>query len=263
MTNLHLESFGTGPAAVFVHGIFGWGLDTFPDQRALADRYRVIPVDRRGFGDSPGDGALGWPVDMADLTTLLDDIGRAHLVGHSYGAVGCLLAAGLRPERVLSLTIIEPPLFEAAAGDPAADAMIRALKPVYEAAPTLSARAFHAAWAKAGGMDEATIAARASTFTDMDWAAADASRRERWPGIDVPIADDVLRSATWPKMMLIGGKPAPAGREMAREAFRVTALAIAQRIGANNCAFEDSLHNPQLEKPARFNKLLDEIWARG
>jgi hypothetical protein len=31
---------------VFVHGSFGWGLDTFPDQRALADSFRIALVDR-------------------------------------------------------------------------------------------------------------------------------------------------------------------------------------------------------------------------
>ncbi len=38
MTELHVESLGRGPAALLVHGSFGWGLDTFPEQRTLVDR---------------------------------------------------------------------------------------------------------------------------------------------------------------------------------------------------------------------------------
>ncbi len=97
------------------HGSFGWGLDTFPEQRALAGEYRIVLVDRRGCGGSRWAEAEGWPADMHDLATLFDEIGPAHLVGQSYGAVVVLLTAGLRPERVLSLIAIEPPAFEARA----------------------------------------------------------------------------------------------------------------------------------------------------
>ena len=44
--------------------------------------------------------------------------GGAHLVGHSYGGVISLLAAAAVPERVRSLTVIEPPCTKVAAGDP-------------------------------------------------------------------------------------------------------------------------------------------------
>src|SRR5439155_2184722 len=106
------------------------GLDTFPDQRALSDEYRIIVVDRRGFAGSSSLEAEGWPADMRDVAALLDDVGPAHMVGQSYGAVVVLLAAGLRPERVRSLVAIEPPAFEVARGDADADATTTSLKPV-------------------------------------------------------------------------------------------------------------------------------------
>ncbi len=37
MDELHVDVFGAGDPAIFVHGSFGWGLDTFPEQRALSD----------------------------------------------------------------------------------------------------------------------------------------------------------------------------------------------------------------------------------
>jgi pimeloyl-ACP methyl ester carboxylesterase len=47
-----------------------------------------------------------------------------HLVGHSYGGVITLLAAGRRPTAVRSLTVIEPPGTRVALGDPAVDRFV-------------------------------------------------------------------------------------------------------------------------------------------
>ena len=80
MDELHLDVFGAGDPAIFVHGSFGWGLDTFPEQRALSDEYLIILVDRRGFAGSSSLDAMGWPADMHDVAALLDDVGPAHLV---------------------------------------------------------------------------------------------------------------------------------------------------------------------------------------
>ncbi len=149
-TDLHLEVFGEGEPAIFVHGSFGWGLDTFPDQRALADEYRVILVDRRGFGDSLPAAEVGWPTDMHDIAALLAAVSGAHLVGQSYGAVVCLLAAGLRPDLVRSLVGIEP-AFGVAKDDAAAAAAARALRPVTANAPVMTASEYYAAVQQARG----------------------------------------------------------------------------------------------------------------
>lgn len=115
---IHRVEFGAGDPAVFVHGSFGWGLDTFPGQRALADRFRVVLLDRAGFGDSPAGEVVGWPTDVDDLIELLDEYKGAHLVGQSYGAVVSLLATGQRPDLVRSLVLIEPPLYTIAGDQP-------------------------------------------------------------------------------------------------------------------------------------------------
>jgi pimeloyl-ACP methyl ester carboxylesterase len=62
--------------------------------------------------------------DARDIAALLGD--GAHLVGHSYGAIGALYAAALRPEAVRSLVVNEPPAFRLLKGDPAADAIVAA-----------------------------------------------------------------------------------------------------------------------------------------
>jgi pimeloyl-ACP methyl ester carboxylesterase len=53
MTDLHITQWGEGEPVVMVHGSFGWGEDTFGKQRPLSDHYKLLLVDRRGFGKSP------------------------------------------------------------------------------------------------------------------------------------------------------------------------------------------------------------------
>ena len=91
--SLNVTVWGEGDAAVFVHGSFGWGEETWREQRPLAEHYRLLLVDRRGFGASPANGRVDFERDAHDVAEVL--AGGAHLVGHSYGGVVSLLAAGL------------------------------------------------------------------------------------------------------------------------------------------------------------------------
>lgn len=255
---MHVEVHGEGIPAVFVHGSFGWGSDTFPGQREVADGYRSILVDRRGFGASPRADVVGWPMDAEDLASLLDDLGSAHLVGHSYGAVVCLLAAGLHPDRVRSLVAIEPPAFEHAKGNEEADAVTAALRPVYERATELTDEEFVIEWSAELGNSEDAARAWMASFGEQDWAAARSSRLECWPG-DAPFDFDALADARFPKVIVRGEWPA--GRERAGRVFRAVCERIAERIGATVAVFEGSSHNPQLQEPERFNALLREVWS--
>ena len=54
-------------------------------------------------------GRQDFDVDASDLTPELAR--RPHVVAHSYGVLGTLIAAGRSPDLVRSLTLIEPPLF--------------------------------------------------------------------------------------------------------------------------------------------------------
>ena len=262
VNELHMDVFGDGVPALFVHGSFGWGLETFPEQRALADQYQVVIIDRCGFGGSASREAEGWPVDMHDVAALLDDVGPAHIVGQSYGAVVVLLAAGLRPERVRSLVAIEPPAFEVARGDADADATTASLKPVFDRATELTADEFVADWARANGMPEERLAAWIEDFGAQEWAAAEASRRERWPG-DAPIQFNVLAAAAFPKVLVRGGwQPEVVGRDGAGRNYAAVCRAICDRIGGRLVVFARSSHNPQLQESQRFNQLLREVWRQ-
>ena len=98
---------GDGPDVLLVHGGASpsttWGA-----LRPLAARWTLVFAYRRGYPPSP-EGRGDFEVDAADLAPLLD--GCPHVVAHSYGTVGTLIAAAARPANVRSLTLIEPPLF--------------------------------------------------------------------------------------------------------------------------------------------------------
>ena len=106
---LRFRDDGEGPPVVFIHG---WTLDLEvwnPQAAALADSFRVVRYDRRGFGFSGGEP--GRAADVDDLGGLLDhlQLARATLVGHSQGARVALAFALAHPGRVSSVVLDGPP----------------------------------------------------------------------------------------------------------------------------------------------------------
>jgi len=115
-----------GPRVVMVHGSaqgseVGGDLH-FSRQKALADRgWQVIVPDRPGHGRSADPGRPDDAVADGQLVARLlgDGPGEgAHVVGHSFGGCVALSAAAQRPDRVRSLTIIEPAMAALAMDDP-------------------------------------------------------------------------------------------------------------------------------------------------
>jgi pimeloyl-ACP methyl ester carboxylesterase len=262
MSDLHVESLGDGPPVVLVHGSFGTGAGTFAGQKALAEDHRLMLVDRRGFGQSPAGNDVGWKTDCEDLVALLEGLGGAHLVGHSYGGVVCLLAAGARADLVGSVVAIEPPAFEVAAGDAQAAAVAEQSRAVAERAGQLSTEDYVREWGATVGQSRFEVAAWTEGFSDADWAAADASRRERWAG-NAPIPFDALAAAPFPKVLARGGwNPEVVGRKAkVGAAFGAVCQAISDRIGGEVVTFGESTHNPQREEAAAFNDLLRRTWS--
>lgn len=133
-TDLHYEQPGEGPPVVFVHGGVLNGAMTWSAQRPLAERWRLVIIDRPGFGSSSLVDRVDFAADAELVVELLDrakqlwQVDRVHLVGHSYGGVISLLAAASRPEALRSLTVIEPPAFGIAAGNAAVDDLVAGLK---------------------------------------------------------------------------------------------------------------------------------------
>jgi pimeloyl-ACP methyl ester carboxylesterase len=57
-TDLHFIEIGQGERIVFIHGGFDPAEETFGEQKELADQYRVVLVDRPGYGESPASDRL-------------------------------------------------------------------------------------------------------------------------------------------------------------------------------------------------------------
>jgi pimeloyl-ACP methyl ester carboxylesterase len=111
----HYAEAGSGDDVVLC--LHGWPQHWYEWRHlmpALADRYRVIALDLRGYGwsDAPPSGYA--KEDMADdVLAVLDALGieRVKLVGHDWGAwIGFLLGlkAPHRFERYLALNILPP-----------------------------------------------------------------------------------------------------------------------------------------------------------
>jgi pimeloyl-ACP methyl ester carboxylesterase len=101
---------GKGPEVLLVHGGAS-PATTWSGLEHLSRRWTLLYAYRRGFDPSPPPpgGRQDFELDAADVAELLEN--RPHLVAHSYGAVGAVIAATRQPAQVRSLTLLEPALF--------------------------------------------------------------------------------------------------------------------------------------------------------
>jgi pimeloyl-ACP methyl ester carboxylesterase len=114
--SLRVKREGDGPEILLVHGGASPGT-TWGALAPLRERWTLAFVHRRGYPPSPppAGGRQDFERDAADIAPLLG--ARPHVVAHSYGVLGSLIAASRRPSEVRSLTLIEPPLYYLAPGD--------------------------------------------------------------------------------------------------------------------------------------------------
>lgn len=98
------------PNVVLLHGLLGAArnLTRLADAIANAGFY-VLSYDQRGHGRSEHMENYSLPVMAEDLFSMMaeNEMQKAHLVGHSMGARVCLTAAGMHPEKVLSLCMLD------------------------------------------------------------------------------------------------------------------------------------------------------------
>jgi pimeloyl-ACP methyl ester carboxylesterase len=140
MPPIHVTTWSEAAApaarAILIHGTMTWGTECFAEQQSLGRQFRVEVPDRRGFGDSPDTAQSDWEVDAEDIAALLDQE-PAHLVGHSYGGVVAMVAAILRPDAVLSLTLIEPSALHVAESVPVVAKSLAANRAAFTTDPPL------------------------------------------------------------------------------------------------------------------------------
>lgn len=113
-SHLYFQDAGAGVPVIALHG----SAATSGQWRFLAGclegRFRVVAPDLPGYGRSEAleEGAPDLARVAARLVPLIDAAGEpVHLVGHSFGGAVALKIARAMPERVRSLTLIEPASF--------------------------------------------------------------------------------------------------------------------------------------------------------
>ncbi|OKI10151.1 alpha/beta hydrolase [Streptomyces sp. CB02923] len=251
------ETGGAGVPVVFVHNIFTWGSDEaygFAAQRSLADRYRLLLVDRRGYGRSPDTGRSDFDTDADDLVELLARLdGGAHLVGHGNGGLAAMLAAGRRPGLVRSLTLIQPSAFSAAAGHPAVEALLERVRDSAGVPESVTPEQYLRASTEGIGMampDPGPQRLRAVAT----------SMRER-PVWEAAVPLEPLRAAPWPTLVICGtwqDAPEPY-RTYVGEPLVACAEAVAGAVGARLLRVDG--YYPHTQQPATVNAALRELWG--
>ncbi len=108
---VEFDAIGAGPPLVLVHGVFTNRVTHWIAVRdALAARFHVHAVDRRGRGGSSDSPAASTREEFEDVAAVIRSLEEpAFLLGHSYGAHVALGAASRLPERVRALVLYEPP----------------------------------------------------------------------------------------------------------------------------------------------------------
>lgn len=100
-----VETRGKGPAIVFLHG---WTLDRRlwqPQFDALADRYQLVALDRRGFGQSSAPPNRSLEGEDLERVAEALDLGPLVLVGMSQAGSTAIRFALDHPDRVRALVL--------------------------------------------------------------------------------------------------------------------------------------------------------------
>lgn len=249
---LHVLDTGTeGPPVVLLHGLAGNAREFLPTAHALAPDFRVLMVDQRGHGRStrlPEDTSR--EAFVADIVTVIEELaeGPVHLVGQSMGAHTAMLTASARPDLVDRLTMLE--------GHPGGDGP--------ETAPRIGA--YFASWP--------------TPFPDRDAARAHLGRHdltevwvadlEETPEGFVPRFDPAVLEA------IMVGLRRPRWSEW--ENLQVPTLAVFGDLGMFSDAqqrslldrrpttrlveMEDTFHDPHLNDPRQWNRILHQWLTR-
>ena len=210
---------------VLVHGSVANGPATWAALEPLAQRFELVVPNRGGYPPNPPVERIDFERQAEELAPLLGD--AAHLVGHSYGGVISLLAAARRPEQLRSLTVIEPPAFGLARGNPAADAFSANARRLWEEGPR-DPEAFLREFLQAVGSN---LPADRPTEGLLQGARTLMVERYPWTA-EVPL--DELAAAPFPKLVVSGAHNA---------AFDAVCDVLEERLGAERAVLPGAGHS--------------------
>jgi pimeloyl-ACP methyl ester carboxylesterase len=235
---VHVETVGSGPRIVLLHG--SGGSAGWPAQRPLAEHYTLVMPTRTGYPPNPPLEHIDFERQAEELLELLEP--GDNLVGHSYGGVVSLLAAPSADLR--SLTVAEPPAFGVAADHPAVAGLIAELRPLW---PTdLEPEEFLHRFVEIVGSELTPP----SPLPPEVEAAVRAMMVERAPW-EARIPFDQLAAARFPKLVVSGAH---------NPAFDAVCDVLEERLGAERAVLPGAGHS--IPRAPGFNEQLTEFLAR-
>lgn len=180
----HLRHWGAveKPLLVLLHGWLDTAATWSDVGAALGERFHVVAPDQRGYGYSewPQDG-YWFPDYLGDLDALLDHLAPTAaitLVGHSMGGQIASLYAGLRPERIGQLAILDSLFLPDMPATKAPKQMDRWLKQLQDA-PHRKTYASYEELAQRIKIQHPQLSEARALFVARGWGAADANGRIR------------------------------------------------------------------------------------
>ena len=104
---LHVERYGTGKPAVFIHGASGSSLSWYFQKEYLKQFMEVVLLDLPGHGKSSGDGCDRLEECRDAVHSALTSLGldKCYMVGHSMGGAIAMLFALTYPELLEGLIL--------------------------------------------------------------------------------------------------------------------------------------------------------------
>jgi pimeloyl-ACP methyl ester carboxylesterase len=236
---MHVETLGSGPRLVLLHGSVTAGWTTWNAQKPLARSFVLVVPVRTGYPPNPPLESIDFDDQAAELLDVLEP--GDHLVGHSYGGVVSLLAA---PKADLaSLTVLEPPAFGVARGHPAVEEFLAYFADGVPKEPRAYLEFF------------LPLVGSSLRLSDPlpEWleAGGRAAIAERSPDQAV-VPFDELAATPFPKLVVSGGHSA---------AFDAVCDVLEERLGAQRAALPGAGHSiPRIGEP--LNALLETFATR-
>ncbi|MCX4695360.1 alpha/beta fold hydrolase [Streptomyces sp. NBC_01408] len=129
---LEYEIRGSGEPVLLISPVLPDGFVPLVAEPALSKHYQLIRYHKRGWcGSTHTPGPVGVADHAADALALLDRLGidRVHVAGHSTGAAVAAQLAQDRPDRVVTVALLELTLLSV----PAGEAFFAQVVPAFEA----------------------------------------------------------------------------------------------------------------------------------
>jgi pimeloyl-ACP methyl ester carboxylesterase len=229
---------------VLVHGSVAGGPPAWSAQEPLAERWELVVLSRPGFPPGPAVERVDFEEHAALVARDLHP--GDHLVGHSYGGVIALLAAAAVPDRLRSLTVIEPPATGVAAGHPAVDRFASDGAEWWRDGPRHDPDAFLRGFL---GYVGSTYEPPSPLTPELEQGARTLiGERGPW---EARIPLDELAAARFPILVVSGAHHA---------AFDAICDVLVERLGAERVVVPGAGHTPQ--RVDGFNEALEDFLRR-